>query len=168
MTRNQKRLAGLTGIVTLLGLAALLLGWRHPQPAERHITIEAHKYGYTPSVIKVNKGDRVVVRFKARDVTHGFFLEGYDIDAKARPEMPAFWLRRPSRGNEFETVDEISFVAEREGKFRYRCSQTCGYMHPFMQGELIVEPNRLLPASIFFSVALSALSLLWFTQGEGK
>ncbi len=164
---GRKMFGIVIGAAALLTLATLLLlGWKQPRPTERTITIEAQKYGYTPAVIQVNKGDRIRLRLKARDVTHGFFLEGYDLDAKARPEMPLFWARRPSTEEDYRTVEEVSFVADREGKFRYRCSTTCGYMHPFMQGELVVQPNRLLPASILLSVALTVLSLLWFARGE--
>ncbi len=162
---SKKRFHAWTAAAALLILGfVLVLGWKRPAPVERSITVEARKYGYTPAVIKVNKGDRITLRLKAKDVTHGFFLEGYDIDAKARPEMPSFWLRHPSANQDYQTVEEIHFVADREGKFRFRCSTTCGYMHPFMQGELIVQPNRLLPASILLSIALTTLSLLWFAS----
>jgi heme/copper-type cytochrome/quinol oxidase subunit 2 len=158
--------AGLAALPVLGALTAP--AWRSPKPVDRVITVEAQQYGYTPAVIKVNKGDRVTLRLKAKDVTHGFFLEGYDLDAKARPEMPSFWARRPSTGEEYRATDSVSFVANREGKFRYRCSVTCGYMHPFMQGELIVEPNRLFPVSILLSLALTSLSLVWFARTEAK
>ncbi|MDE3166752.1 MAG: cupredoxin domain-containing protein [Acidobacteriota bacterium] len=161
------RLATGAAAVLIFGAAALV-GSRQPRPVDRTITVEAQQYGYTPGVIKVNKGDRITLRLKAKDVTHGFFLEGYDLDAKARPEMPSFWVRRPSTGEEYRTTEEIHFVADHEGKFRYRCSVTCGYMHPFMQGELIVAPNRLFPLSILLSVALTSLSLIWFASTEGK
>ncbi len=166
---TKRRFVVVAGILTLLlAAAALLPGLRQPKPTDRVITIEAQKYGYTPAVIKVNKGDRLILRLKAKDVTHGFFLEGYDLDAKARPEMPLFWVRRPSTGEDYQTVEEVHFVADRQGKFRYRCSVTCGYMHPFMQGELIVQPNRLFPVSIVLAIALTTLSLLWFARGDGK
>ncbi len=166
---TKRRFGVVVAAATLfLAAAALLLGLRQPKPTERTITIEAHKYGYTPGVIKVNKGDRITVRLKAKDVTHGFFLEGHDLDAKARPEMPLFWVRRPSTGEDYQTVEEVHFVADKEGKFRYRCSVTCGYMHPFMQGELIVRPNRLFPVSLVVAVAMSALTLLWFARGDGQ
>lgn len=167
MSARNRWLAITAGAVGLLLITALLLPTiLRPRPADRVITVEAQKYGYSPSVIHVNKGDRITLRFKAKDVTHGFFLEGYDLDGKARPEMPSFWVRRPSTGEDFHPVDEVTFVADREGKFRFRCSTTCGYMHPFMQGELIVQPNRLFPVSILLSLATTVLSLLWFARPE--
>ena len=147
---------GLVGfLVARTGLAA---------PQERTVTITAHKYGYEPSVLHVNRGDRVRIRLVAKDVTHGFYLEGYDLDAKARPENDTFWLRHPSAGGEYQEVDQINFVASRSGKFRYRCSTTCGYMHPFMQGELLVSPNYLFSTSVGLSAGLVAGMVLFFRR----
>lgn len=168
MKRAAKYLFAIVILVVIAAGSLLFAGYRHSQPVERAITVEAQKYGYTPSVIKVNKGDRITLKLVAKDVTHGFFLEGYDLDAKARPEMPTFWARKPSAGEDYQTVDHVTFVADREGKFRFRCSTTCGYMHPFMQGELVVEPNRLFPTSVALSIAVGMLSLFWFARAEGK
>jgi plastocyanin len=148
------------------GLAGFLAA--HPTLApiqERSLIITAQKYGYDPPVLRVNHGDRVRIRLVAKDVTHGFYLEGYDLDAKVRPENPTFWLRHPSGGEKYQEVEEIEFVANRTGKFRYRCSTTCGYMHPFMQGELIVSPNYLYSTSVGLSVGLAAGMLLLFRRG---
>ena len=148
------------------GAAGFLWAWRHlSPPQERSITITAQKYAYDPPVLQVNRGDHVRIRLVARDVTHGFYLEGYDLDAKARPDNPTFWLRHPSQGEAYEEVQEISFVADRTGKFHYRCSITCGYMHPFMQGELIVRPNYLYSASLGLLAAL-AMGMLWSFRQE--
>lgn len=161
-TKSRAVLAAI-GILVLLSSGTLLsLSRWAPRPTDRTITVEAHKYGYTPGVITINKGDRITLKLVARDVTHGFFLEGYDLDAQARPQMPAFWVRHPSKEKEFRMVDEVTFVAHREGKFRFRCSTTCGYMHPFMQGELVVQPNRLFSGSVLLSMATTVLTLLWF------
>ena len=116
---------------------------------KREFYIKARQYAYEPGRIKVNKGDEVHIRLASLDVVHGFFLEGYDIDALIEPgtpvpveeKWPNFKFRRPSQGKEYALVEEIVFKADRPGKFRYRCSHTCGTLHPFMQGELIVGPN---------------------------
>ena len=89
------------------------------------------------------------------DVTHGLYLEGFDLNIKIIPDSPYLEVSRPSRPDEpVERVEEVIFVAERTGKFRYRCSHTCGTMHPFMQGEFVVAPNRLLGAGVGGSVGL--------------
>jgi heme/copper-type cytochrome/quinol oxidase subunit 2 len=152
------------GLVLVLGgLAGFLLAYvRRAAPQERSFTITAEKYAYDPPVIRVNRGDRIHVRLVAKDNTHGFYLEGYDLEAKARPENDTFWTRKPSQGGDFKEVEEISFVASRPGKFRYRCSITCGYMHPFMQGELIVHPNYLYSTSVGLSVGMAFGMLLLF------
>ena len=159
----QKQLR--VGLLLLIGGGTGFLCARFQQapPGERNITITAHKYAYDLPVLLLNRGDRVRIRLVARDVTHGFYLEGYDLDAKARPDNPTFWLRHPSRGEAYEEVREISFVADRTGKFRYRCSITCGYMHPFMQGELIVRPNYLYSTSLGLLLTL-AVGMLWILR----
>jgi cytochrome c oxidase subunit II len=149
--------------VVLGGLGGFLFAAvRQVAPQDRTFTITAHKYAYDPPVLRVNRGDRIHVRLVAQDVTHGFYLEGYDLEAKMRPENDTFWARRPSEGGDYKEVEEISFVASRPGKFRYRCSITCGYMHPFMQGELIVSPNYLYSTSVGLSLGMTLGMLLLF------
>ena len=143
------------------GLAGFLtIHFRTSAPEERYVTITAGKYAFDPPVLRVNKGDRIHLSLMSSDVTHGFFLEGYDLDAQIPPGEFTFLLRRPSQSEEYETVDEVVIVAEHSGKFRYRCSNTCGFMHPFMQGELIVNPNYLYPTSVGMSFGI-AIGMLW-------
>jgi cytochrome c oxidase subunit II len=157
----------LLGLLLLGGLVGFLLAYvKHASPQERSFTITARKYAYDPPVLRVNRGDQVHIRLVAKDVTHGFFLEGYDLDAKVRPQNPTFWVRHPSRKDNYQEADEISFVANRAGKFRYRCSTTCGYMHPFMQGELIVSPNYLYSTAVGMSLALAVGMLLSFRRAR--
>ena len=109
--------------------------------ARKDFNIKARRYAYEPPRIIVQKGDEVHIKLSSLDVIHGFFLEGHDIDSLIEPGKVDFKIRHPSKGDEFTTVEEIVFTADSPGKYRYRCSHTCGTMHPFMQGELIVEPN---------------------------
>jgi heme/copper-type cytochrome/quinol oxidase subunit 2 len=114
-------------------------------PQERRIKMTARQYAYDPPVLKVNKGDTVRLRITSLDVIHGLYLEAFDLDVLIIPDSPYLELSHPSRPDEpAEKVEEVVFIADKTGKFRYRCSHTCGTMHPFMQGELVVAPNRLL------------------------
>lgn len=122
------------------GLSVLVAG-RSSTPEAKFFDIQARQYAYDPPVINVNRGDTVHIRLSALDVIHGFYLEGHDIDAEIYPLKPLVRLRDPSQKSGFRDVEEILFRAIKVGKFRYRCSHTCGYLHPFMQGEFIVGPN---------------------------
>lgn len=132
------------------------------KPQDRTFIIKARQYSFDPEVIKVNKGDKVTIKLVSEDVTHGFYLEGYDLDAKVRPENPFFWVRNPSKSKEYREANEIKIVADKTGKFRYRCSITCGSMHPFMQGEMIVRPNYLFPIAIGMGIGLIIASIILF------
>lgn len=134
-------------------------------PRERGITVRAHRYGYSPEIIRVNRGDRIRLRFISEDVRHGFYLEGYDLDVDIPPLHTTVALQKPSQRGEPEMVEEVKFTANREGKFRYRCSKTCGFLHPFMLGELIVSPNRLLPLSLGLTVGVLVGGLFIAVKG---
>jgi heme/copper-type cytochrome/quinol oxidase subunit 2 len=111
--------------------AALMLAvWLIPMPgavhaATREITLDAMRFEYTPSRVQVNQGDRVIITLTTSDVVHGFYLDGYDLERRVEPGV----------------AQQIAFTADKAGKFRYRCSVSCGPLHPFMIGELVVASN---------------------------
>jgi heme/copper-type cytochrome/quinol oxidase subunit 2 len=109
-------------------------------PAERHFRIEANSFQYTPEAIQVNPGDHVTIDLVSTDVVHGLYLDGYDLNVTADPGQTA----------------TLSFVANQSGAFRFRCSVTCGPLHPFMIGKLNVGSNDLL----WRAIGLSALALV--------
>ena len=122
----------------------------------RHISIDARRFGYTPGRIIVNKGDIIILRFSTSDVTHGFHLDGYPIELVARKGVT---FRRNTwqedKGHlktDWNRVSTVKLVASRSGKFIFRCTETCGNLHPFMTGELIVKPNT--PYHFFISLSL--------------
>ena len=116
-------------LILFVGLAGLVLLAPLPlqavQPTERHLTLEARRFAFEPAVIRINKGDRVILELESIDVTHGVYVDGYGIEAVSEPGRKA----------------RLDFIADRVGKFKYRCTMACGTLHPFMIGELVVQPN---------------------------
>ena len=133
-------------ILLALGLAVLLVPVPqrvHP-PQERTFRLEASQFAYSPSIIKVNPGDRVTIELVSLDVVHGLALDGYGYAISADPGQPA----------------KLTFTADRTGVFRLRCSVTCGNMHPFMTGKLLVGRNDLLWRGVGLSMLL-VFGLVW-------
>ena len=93
--------------------------------ATRRITLNATQYDYAPGRIEVNQGDEIIFSLSSSDVVHGFYLDGYGIEQRLEPGL----------------TKEVRFIADQPGKFRYRCSVSCGPLHPFMIGELVVNNN---------------------------
>jgi len=133
--------------LALAGLA-LLVAWaplpaHAAPPAERTIRLEAKSFEYTPPVIQVAQGDRVTLEIVSTDVVHGIYIDGYELEASADPGQTA----------------RLTFVADRAGSFRFRCSVTCGALHPFMIGQLKVGSNTLLWRG--FGLAILAVFAGW-------
>lgn len=117
----------------LIYIGAALFFLMAPLPAgaassqERRIRIEASSFQYEPAVIQVNPGDHLILELASTDVTHGIYIDGYGLSLSAEPGQTA----------------RLTFTASRPGVFRLRCSVTCGALHPFMLGKLVVGSNAL-------------------------
>lgn len=144
-----------------------VIGWSSPEPVRRDILVKARQYAYDPPVIKVNKGDTLHIKLTSLDVVHGFFVEGYDIDARIFSHQKKFNIRHPSEGEKWTEVEELVLITDKTGKFRYRCSNTCGTMHPFMQGELVVQPNTTYHAGVGGIVGLF-FGMIWMFSRRVK
>lgn len=130
--------------LTLAGLAMVI--WLAPVPTffkapeERIFKIQASQFEYLPAELTVNPGDRVTIELIATDVVHGLSIDGYDLQTTADPGQSV----------------RLSFIADREGSYRIRCTVTCGNLHPFMIGKLHVGQNSLL----WRGMALAVLALI--------
>jgi heme/copper-type cytochrome/quinol oxidase subunit 2 len=137
--------------LTLLPFIALaLLVWLVPLPASttpvtHEVTMTADQFAFDPPVLQVNQGDRVRLTLKAADVVHGFYLDAYGLKTRVEPGVS----------------QQVEFVADRSGKFRYRCSVSCGGLHPFMMGELVVSPNRPFVRAIGLTLVAVAGTLVY-------
>ena len=117
-------------------------------PGIHDLRIAASQYEFSPGVISVNEGDRVTIELASTDVVHGLYLDGYDLEVTADPGQSA----------------SLSFIADKSGTFRFRCSVTCGPLHPFMIGKLRVGNNTLLWRGMALAVLAAAVGLWRFRQ----
>lgn len=136
----------------IAGVAAILvafvpLPYRASNRTERFFHINAGSFAYSPAVLRVNPGDKVTIELASTDVVHGLYVDGYDLNMTADPGQTA----------------TLSFIADRPGTFRLRCSVTCGALHPFMTGKLQVGSNLLLWRGIGL-VFVALLGVLFISQ----
>jgi len=131
------------GLPVLLGTAVLALPAPRPTapPRARTIRIEARSFEYLPAGVSVGRGDLVTLELVALDVVHGAHIDGYGVELTADPGQTA----------------RTTFVADRPGIYRIRCSVPCGPLHPFMSGTLRVDPSdTLLRAAVLALLAVAA------------
>ena len=85
---------------------------------------------FNPEHIKVKEGDKVKIHItnieRARDATHGFGIDGYNINLSLEP-------------GESNTVE---FVADKPGVYPFYCTEFCSALHLEMAGYLLVEPKE--------------------------
>ena len=85
---------------------------------------------FNPEHIKVKEGDNVKIYItnieRARDATHGFAINGYNINLSLEP-------------GESSTVE---FVADKPGVYPFYCTEFCSALHLEMAGYLLVEPKK--------------------------
>ena len=82
----------------------------------------------------------MILKITSKDVTHGFYLDGYGIKEVLYTDV---------------TVT-VKFVANQVGKFTFRCAVTCGNFHPYMIGELRVQPN----VTFYTGIVLASLIVM--------
>ncbi|MFU1794749.1 cupredoxin domain-containing protein [Paenibacillus azoreducens] len=85
----------------------------------REITVSAKSFEFTPSEIKVKKGEKIKLVLKNTNGAHGLEIPGYKINL----------TRDGSK----------VFTADKAGTFDFDCSIMCGAGHGDMKGKLIVE-----------------------------
>ena len=158
-----RRVLPTAGIVVGCVSATLLTEWATtPHPRQREMHLEVFRYGVSPSVIRVNRGDQLKLTFSSRDTGHSFFLQDYRIDAKITPQAEFLEVFDPLRAEDPPRRQKsIEITAGRPGLMghlnsvsRHRCHVYCGPMHGFEQGDLIVRPNWLFAVCLGLLVAI--------------
>lgn len=143
--------ARLLSLVPFLGVALLVLMLPTPfatTPVTHQVTMTADQFAFDPPVMHVARGDRVLLTLQATDVVHGFYLDGYRIETRVEPGIS----------------QQVEFVADRAGKYRYRCSVSCGTLHPFMIGELVVTPNLPFARAVGLTLVVLGATLFYLKR----
>jgi cytochrome c oxidase subunit 2 len=96
-----------------------------PQTTPQIVEIDAERFSFTPSELRVKADTPVEFRLRSDDTDHGFRILGTDVNVTI-----------PKRGRGTATV---TFVPPKAGRYVFECSKVCGAGHAFMRGTLIAE-----------------------------
>lgn len=88
------------------------------------LEVKGKEYEFIPSYLEVKQGTLVTIRFtNVGTMKHEFELEGYNLEIKPIPP---------------NTTSEITFVADKPGRFEYACHVDDHYQKG-MKGVLVVR-----------------------------
>jgi hypothetical protein len=174
-TRNPwtRRAAALLLLILGAAIPAGIAFLSVDPPQTRQIHIEAYRYGFSPSRIKANRGDRLQLTFSTRDTGQSFFFQDYDLDVAITPGSRLVSVQRLSRPGdppiETETVEIVAGLPGWHGwlvgKSTFRNHTYNGPLHGTERGDLIVAPNLLLYAGLGL---LCAIPLAAIVLSRGK
>jgi len=129
----------ITTLIALICASPLLAGQLYKSNSlPRVIELTAKDFTFEPNVIHIKVGEKIIFKVKSVDVTHGFYIDGYNYSVILPP-------------GKIVDIGPISF--NKPGKLKIRCATPCGPLHPFMVADIIVEPNY--PFFIFIFLTLS-------------
>ncbi|MBI5303883.1 MAG: cupredoxin domain-containing protein [Chloroflexi bacterium] len=149
MSRPNRQLRfAIVAVSAVLTLAAFVapLPAVASAPQARRIEISARQFAYEPATLNVQRGDTITVHLESLDAAHGLAVDGYAVNIQAEPGKSA----------------DVTFVADKEGKFKFRCSIACGTLHPFMIGELDVTPNYPFARAIIATLITAIGAVIYF------
>jgi len=87
------------------------------------INITAKRFGFTPNIITLKKGETVKLRLTSEDVTHGFLVNSLNLDEVITPGQPR----------------EVTLTPQQTGRFTTICDHFCGAGHGNMNMTIVVE-----------------------------
>ncbi len=147
---RRRSLIAATTILLVIAVMILPLPIDASAPQAHTIEMNARTFAFEPSTITVQKGDTVTIHLESLDAQHGLFIDGYDVNVQAEPGKSA----------------QVTFVADKDGKFKFRCSVTCGALHPFMIGELTVTPDFPFARAVLATMIASMGATMFFWRKE--
>jgi cytochrome c oxidase subunit 2 len=89
----------------------------------RALDLTAKRFEFSPSEVRLKKGEPVTLRIASADVTHGLYLKALGIDAEIQ------------RGK----MTQVTFTPQTAGRFTAICDHFCGAGHGNMHVVFVVE-----------------------------
>jgi cytochrome c oxidase subunit II len=105
-----------------LGMVTLAAASKTGSTTEKVIQVTSKKFEFSPSEIKVKKGQPLVLELTSVDREHGFYLPDFGVDGRLKPGE----------------ITRVSFTPDKTGKFPFACDVFCGSGHEEMSGTLVV------------------------------
>lgn len=112
-------------LLAVVWLAAAARPGAQAQPPPQVVEIDAERFAFTPSQVRVKADTPIEIRLRSDDTNHGFRILDTDVNVTI-----------PKRGKGTATV---TFTPPKAGRYVFECSKVCGAGHAFMRGTLIVE-----------------------------
>ena len=153
----------LLAVVTVSGLAVLVVGTVYNlagggpggegvlRDGVREITLRAHTWGFSPSVLRIQPGERVRFVVESEDMHHGFAINELGLNLQLQPGRSA---RSP-----------VVKVDLPEGVYAVHCSVFCGLGHSSMKARLLVgappPPRGRIAPWVASAVALGVVAAWW-------
>jgi len=94
-----------------------------PEQAIKHIKVVAENWKWSPKVIRVKQGTKLIIDFVSLDASHSFVIK------KLKIKVP---LPEGRDGH-------VEFVVDTPGTYVWHCGRPCGNGCAKMRGKLIVE-----------------------------
>ncbi len=165
---TPRRLGALLILIASAALPSWFAAVTAHRPQTREIHIEAYRYGFSPSRIHANRGDRLRLTFSSRDTGQSFFFQDYDLHVSITPGnriVSVTHLSRPDDPPVFlETVEIVAGLPGWQGwlvsKSQFRNHTASGPLHGTERGDLIVAPNFLLYGGLGLLVAIPLAGLM--------
>ena len=163
-----RRVAALVVLISGAAIPAWIAGVLAHEPKTRDIHIEAYRYGFSPSRIKADRGDRLRLTFSTRDTGQSFFFQDYDLHVYINPGSSLVSVQRLSQPDsppvQMETVEIVAGLPGWQGwltsKSQFRNHTYNGPLHGTERGEFIVSPNFLLWGGLGLLGAIPLAGLL--------
>lgn len=117
--------------------------WAAQDQNPQVIEMTAKKYDFSPSVVHVKAGTKLVLKITATDRSHGFGIPTVP-DGSAKDAAAGLVLSQPPQKNCYRLEKgqqvTVEIEAKTPGTYTFKCCVHCGLGHGRMKGELIVEP----------------------------